>query len=102
MESPIYQYWVGEEVAEAEARGEAKGEAKGKVKNSQEIIYDYLLNKFGVKALELHQKVLLISTPEILTFILRELFSVTTLEEVMAVINDGVASDELIKKSKEN
>ena len=93
MESPIYQYWFAEEVAEAEARA--------KVKNSQEIIYDYLLNKFSATASELHQKVLRISTPEILTFMLREMFSASTLEEVKAVINDGVASDERIKKNKE-
>ena len=82
MESPIYQEWIKEEVAEAEVRGE--------IKYAKKVLHEYLFKKFKFKSAELQEKAKQLSTLEILDSVISEIYSVSTLEEARAVINDGI------------
>ena len=73
--------------------GWGDGVVFGEVKKSREFIQKLLSRKFSDCSANLQSKVIHLHTPEILDFVLEELFAASTLKEAEAVINDGIADE---------
>ena len=80
-------------ISAAERRGVASGRTIGKVEANRETIRKYLFKRFGDISSKLLEKVQQLNTPEVLDFVLEELFTANTLDEAIAVINDGIRSE---------
>ena len=81
--------------------GRDEGIVMGEIKKSREFIQKLLVRKFGDRGKDIQPKVMQLNTPEILDFVLEELFAASTVQEAKAVINDGIAEENKLKIGKE-
>jgi predicted transposase/invertase (TIGR01784 family) len=76
--------------ARGEAQGEARGEARGKVTASQDAICEYLDARFESKSRGLQKQVKQIDQLELLDKIIKQIFTVSSLEEAKTVISEAI------------
>ena len=70
--------------------GKAEGKIEGKVERTQEIIYKYLTNRFGMESSAVRNKVQEINDLEILDNLLAELFTANSREEAHTILWNAI------------